>query len=54
MRRLREAGAIILGKTTTHEYAYGVNTPPTRNPWSLDRIPGGPAEEAAPRSRRAW
>lgn len=41
VRRLRESGAIILGKTTTHEYAYGVNTPPTRNPWSLDRIPGG-------------
>lgn len=41
VRRLREAGAIILGKTTTHEYAYGVNTPPTRNPWSPDRVPGG-------------
>jgi aspartyl-tRNA(Asn)/glutamyl-tRNA(Gln) amidotransferase subunit A len=41
VRRLRIAGAIILGKTTTHEYAYGVNTPPTHNPWSLDRIPGG-------------
>ncbi|MGV9797528.1 amidase [Mycobacterium sp. NPDC003449] len=41
VRRLRDAGAIILGKATTHEYAYGVNTPPTRNPWSLDRIPGG-------------
>ncbi|CAN5711032.1 amidase [soil metagenome] len=41
VRRLKAAGAIILGKTTTHEYAYGVNTPPTRNPWSLDRIPGG-------------
>jgi aspartyl-tRNA(Asn)/glutamyl-tRNA(Gln) amidotransferase subunit A len=41
VRRLRAAGAIIVGKTTTHEYAYGVNTPPTRNPWSLDRIPGG-------------
>ncbi|MDV3125484.1 amidase [Mycobacterium sp. 21AC1] len=41
VRRLRTTGAIILGKTTTHEYAYGVNTPPTRNPWSLDRIPGG-------------
>ncbi|GAS94611.1 Asp-tRNAAsn/Glu-tRNAGln amidotransferase A subunit-like amidase [Mycolicibacterium canariasense] len=41
VRRLREAGAIILGKATTHEYAYGVNTPPTRNPWSTDRIPGG-------------
>lgn len=41
VRRLRDAGAVILGKTTTHEYAYGVNTPPTRNPWSVDRIPGG-------------
>lgn len=41
VRRLRAAGAVILGKTTTHEYAYGVNTPPTRNPWALDRIPGG-------------
>jgi aspartyl-tRNA(Asn)/glutamyl-tRNA(Gln) amidotransferase subunit A len=41
VRKLRAAGAIIVGKTTTHEYAYGVNTPPTRNPWSTDRIPGG-------------
>lgn len=41
VRRLRAAGAIVVGKTTTHEYAYGVNTPPTRNPWSVDRIPGG-------------
>lgn len=38
---LRDAGAILMGKTTTHEYAYGVTTPPTRNPWSLDRVPGG-------------
>lgn len=41
VRRIRAAGAIVLGKTTTHEYAYGVSTPPTRNPWSPDRIPGG-------------
>ncbi|MDR2113861.1 MAG: amidase, partial [Bifidobacteriaceae bacterium] len=39
--RLRQAGAIVLGKTTTHEYAYGVATPPTRNPWDFSRIPGG-------------
>lgn len=39
--RLRSAGAIILGKTTTHEFAFGVSTPPTRNPWDLERIPGG-------------
>src|SRR5699024_3871978 len=29
------------GKTHTHEFAYGVITPTTRNPWNLDRIPGG-------------
>lgn len=39
--RLRAAGAIILGKTTTHELACGVYTQPTRNPWDLERIPGG-------------
>ena len=39
--RLREAGAIIMGKTTTHEYAFGGTTPPTRNPWNLDSVPGG-------------
>jgi aspartyl-tRNA(Asn)/glutamyl-tRNA(Gln) amidotransferase subunit A len=39
--RLREAGAIIVGKTTTHEFAYGVTTPPTRNPWDTERIAGG-------------
>lgn len=39
--RLRAAGAIIIGKTATHELACGVYTPPTRNPWNLDRIPGG-------------
>jgi aspartyl-tRNA(Asn)/glutamyl-tRNA(Gln) amidotransferase subunit A len=44
--RLREAGAILLGKTNLHEFAYGVTTNnphygPTRNPWDLARIPGG-------------
>jgi aspartyl-tRNA(Asn)/glutamyl-tRNA(Gln) amidotransferase subunit A len=39
--RLREAGAIIVGKTVTHEFAYGQNVPPTRNPWRLDSYPGG-------------
>ena len=44
--RLKDAGAIILGKTNTHEFAFGVTTNnphygPTRNPWDLDRIPGG-------------
>jgi aspartyl-tRNA(Asn)/glutamyl-tRNA(Gln) amidotransferase subunit A len=38
---LRQAGAVILGKTNTHEFAYGVVTPPTKNPWDVSRIPGG-------------
>jgi len=39
--RLREAGAVIVGKTVTHEFAWGVNVPPTRNPWCLTCYPGG-------------
>jgi aspartyl-tRNA(Asn)/glutamyl-tRNA(Gln) amidotransferase subunit A len=39
--RLRAAGAILIGKTRTHEYAWGTITPPTRNPWDHSRIPGG-------------
>ncbi|HLL80646.1 MAG TPA: amidase, partial [Ktedonobacteraceae bacterium] len=41
VEQLRRAGAIILGKTNTHEFAYGTYTPPTRNPWDTSRIPGG-------------
>ncbi|MEX2980800.1 amidase [Streptomyces sp. C36] len=39
--RLREAGAIVLGKTHTHEFAYGLITPQTRNAWAPDRVAGG-------------
>ncbi|CAB3761408.1 amidase [Paraburkholderia humisilvae] len=39
--RLRDAGAVLIGKTRTHEFAWGTETPPTRNPWDLSRIPGG-------------
>lgn len=39
--RLRAAGAIILAKSNTHEFAYGALTPPTRNPWNTERMPGG-------------
>jgi aspartyl-tRNA(Asn)/glutamyl-tRNA(Gln) amidotransferase subunit A len=44
--RLKEAGAVILGKTNMHEFAYGVtnNNPhfgPVHNPWDRSRIPGG-------------
>jgi aspartyl-tRNA(Asn)/glutamyl-tRNA(Gln) amidotransferase subunit A len=39
--RLRAAGAIVIGKTETHEFALGVTTPQSRNPWDVTRIPGG-------------
>ena len=39
--RLKKAGAIVIGKTNTHEFALGGVTPPTCNPWDLARIPGG-------------
>jgi aspartyl-tRNA(Asn)/glutamyl-tRNA(Gln) amidotransferase subunit A len=41
VERLRAAGAVIVGKTVTHELAYGVNEPPTRSPWGKDSYPGG-------------
>jgi amidase len=46
VRRLREAGAVILGKTTMHELAAGITTissltGQTRNPYDLARVPGG-------------
>jgi aspartyl-tRNA(Asn)/glutamyl-tRNA(Gln) amidotransferase subunit A len=45
-RRLREAGAVLLGKTALHEFAYGATTQnphhgACRNPWDRARIPGG-------------
>lgn len=39
--RMREAGAIILGKVATHEFALGVTSPQSRNPHDDTRIPGG-------------
>lgn len=44
--RLRQAGAVLLGKCNMHEFAYGVTTNnphygATRNPWDRSRIPGG-------------
>jgi len=39
--RLRDAGAVVVGKTRTHEFAYGVTTPGTANPWDPERTAGG-------------
>jgi aspartyl-tRNA(Asn)/glutamyl-tRNA(Gln) amidotransferase subunit A len=41
VKRLRDAGAIPIGKTRTHEFAWGTVTHPTKNPWDLARVPGG-------------
>lgn len=46
VRRARAAGAIVMGKTQTHEFAWGVTSVnelmgTSRNPWAPDRISGG-------------
>ncbi len=45
-QRMRDAGAVLLGKTQLHEFAFGATTQnphygPCRNPWDTGRIPGG-------------
>jgi aspartyl-tRNA(Asn)/glutamyl-tRNA(Gln) amidotransferase subunit A len=46
VERLRDAGAIIVGKTVTTPYAF-FDPPPTRNPWNHDRTPGGSSSGSA-------
>jgi Asp-tRNA(Asn)/Glu-tRNA(Gln) amidotransferase A subunit family amidase len=46
VRKLREAGAILLGKTVTTAYA-SFDPPPTRNPWNLTKTPGGSSSGSA-------
>jgi Asp-tRNA(Asn)/Glu-tRNA(Gln) amidotransferase A subunit family amidase len=46
VRRLREAGAIILGKTHMTEFA-AMDPAPTRNPWNLAHTPGGSSSGSA-------
>ncbi|HXE25771.1 MAG TPA: amidase, partial [Roseiarcus sp.] len=43
---LREAGAVILGKTVTTEFAW-LEPPATRNPWDVSRTPGGSSSGSA-------
>jgi aspartyl-tRNA(Asn)/glutamyl-tRNA(Gln) amidotransferase subunit A len=52
VEKLREAGALIIGKTNTHEIALGItgNNPhygTARNPWDKTRIPGGSSSGSA-------
>lgn len=52
VRRLKEAGAVLTGKTGMHEFAYGpVGTNPhygdVRNPWDLERVTGGSSSGSA-------
>ena len=49
--QLRAAGAIIMGKLATHEFAIGgpsfdLSFPPARNPWNRDHHPGGSSSGA--------
>jgi aspartyl-tRNA(Asn)/glutamyl-tRNA(Gln) amidotransferase subunit A len=41
VQALIDGGAVIVGKTTTQEFAAGTISPPARNPWNPSRIPGG-------------
>ena len=44
--RLRQAGAVIMGKTVTTAFA-SFDPPITRNPWNLERTPGGSSSGSA-------
>lgn len=52
VRRLKDAGAVLLGKLNLHEFAYGGSSVisffgPVRNPWSTDHIAGGSSAGSA-------
>ena len=41
VRRFKDAGAVIIGKTRLPEFSFGGDTPGTHNPWNFSRSPGG-------------
>lgn len=50
--KLRDARGVLIGKLATHEFAIGgpsfdLPFPPARNPWDLDRMPGGSSSGSA-------
>jgi len=52
VRRLRAAGAVLLGKCNMHEFDAGASSAvsywgPVRNPWNLERVSGGPSGGSA-------
>ncbi len=52
VRRLKLAGAVLLGKLNLHEFAFGMSGVisafgPTKNPWNLERITGGSSSGSA-------
>jgi aspartyl-tRNA(Asn)/glutamyl-tRNA(Gln) amidotransferase subunit A len=52
VRKLRGAGAVFLGKTNLHEFAYGVSSDnphygPVHNPWDVERMSGGSSSGSA-------
>jgi len=52
VRRLKDAGAVILGKLNMHEFAFGMSGVisafgPARNPWDTERITGGSSSGSA-------
>jgi aspartyl-tRNA(Asn)/glutamyl-tRNA(Gln) amidotransferase subunit A len=46
VERLRQAGAVLLGKTVTTQFA-SFDPPPTRNPWNVEHTPGGSSSGSA-------
>ena len=58
VRRLKQGGAVMIGKLNMHEFAFGMSGVisafgPTRNPWNPERITGGSSSAQPLRLRHA-